>query len=33
VFEAGELQRIELLSLKQNARDLLMCLERYCLGD
>jgi hypothetical protein len=33
VFEAGELKRIELLSLKQNARDLLMCLERYCLGD
>jgi hypothetical protein len=32
-FEAGELKRIELLSLKQNARDLLMCLERYCLGD
>jgi hypothetical protein len=33
VFEVGELKRIELLSLKQNARDLLMCLERYCLGD
>jgi hypothetical protein len=33
VFEAGELKRIELLSLKQNARDLLICLERYCLGD
>ena len=33
VFEAGELKRIELLSLKQNARDLLMYLERYCLGD
>jgi hypothetical protein len=33
IFEAGELKRIELLSLKQNARDLLMCLERYCLGD
>ena len=33
VFEAGELKRIELLCLKQNARDLLMCLERYCLGD
>jgi hypothetical protein len=32
-FETGELKRIELLSLKQNARDLLMCLERYCLGD
>ena len=33
VFEAGELKRIELLSLKQNASDLLICLERYCLGD
>jgi len=33
VFEAGDLKRTELLSLKQNARDLLMCLERYCLGD
>jgi hypothetical protein len=33
VFEASELKRIELLGLKQNARDLLMCLERYCLGD
>jgi len=32
-FEAGELKRIELPTLKQNARDLLMCLERYCLGD
>jgi hypothetical protein len=32
-FETGELKRIELLSLKQNARDLLICLERYCLGD
>jgi hypothetical protein len=33
VFEAGELKCIELLSLNQNARDLLMCLEKYCLGD
>jgi hypothetical protein len=32
-FEAGELKCIELLSQNQNARDLLMCLERYCLGD
>ena len=32
VFEVGELKRIELLSLKQNARDLLICLEKYCLG-
>jgi hypothetical protein len=33
VFEADELKRIELLSLKQNASDLLICLERYCSGD
>jgi hypothetical protein len=33
VFEAGDLKRIELLSQKQFARDLLICLERYCLGD
>ncbi len=33
VFEVGELKRIELLSLKQFASDLLICLERYCLGD
>lgn len=31
VYENGKLRRIELLSLKQNSRDLLMCLERYCL--
>ncbi len=33
VFEAGELRRVELLSLKQNASDLLIHLEKYCLGD
>jgi hypothetical protein len=33
VLEAGDLKRIELLSRKQFARDLLICLERYCLGD
>lgn len=33
VFEAGQLKRIELLSLTQNATDLRMCLERYCLDD
>ena len=33
VFEAGELKCIKLLSLKQNANDLLICLERFCLGD
>jgi hypothetical protein len=30
VFEAGKLERIELLSQNQNARELLICLERYC---
>jgi hypothetical protein len=33
VFEAGQLKRIELLSLKQNASDLLICLEKYCARD
>jgi hypothetical protein len=33
VFEASDLKRIELPSQKQFARDLLICLERYCLGD
>ena len=33
VFEAGQLKRIELLTLNQNAADLLICLERYCFGD
>jgi hypothetical protein len=33
VFEAGKLERIELLSQNQNAKELLICLERYCLGD
>ena len=32
VFEAGQLKRIELLSLKQNAKDLSMCLERFLSG-
>jgi len=30
VFEHGELQRIELLSPKHYASDLLICLEKYC---
>ena len=30
---AGKLERIELLSLKQFASDLLICLKRYCLSD
>jgi len=33
VFQADELRRIELLSQKQIASDLLVCLERYCSGD
>jgi hypothetical protein len=33
VFEGGELKRIELLSQKQFASDLLICLEKYCSGD
>ncbi len=33
VFEADELKRIELLSLNQNADDLLICLEKFCSGD
>lgn len=33
VFEAGQLKRIELLTLNQNAAELLICLERYCFGD
>jgi hypothetical protein len=31
VFEAGELKRIELLSLKQNSDELLKCLKKYVL--
>ncbi len=32
LFDANELKRIELLSLKQNAKDLHMCLVKYCSG-
>ena len=32
-FADGKLARIELLSLNQNASNLLFCLERYCSGD
>lgn len=32
IFDGEKLARVELLSLKQNARDLAMCLERYCSG-
>ncbi|MBI3941528.1 MAG: hypothetical protein HY326_00815 [Chloroflexi bacterium] len=30
VFMQGQLVRVELLNLNQNAKDLAMCLERYC---
>jgi hypothetical protein len=32
VFDQGKLARVELLSLKQNAKDLSICLEKYCSG-
>jgi hypothetical protein len=32
VFDHGRLVRVELLSLKQNAKDLSICLEKYCSG-
>jgi hypothetical protein len=32
-FEGDQLKRVELLKLNQNAQDLIICLERYCLGD
>lgn len=32
VFEQGKLVRVELLSKKQFAQDLALCLERYCSG-
>lgn len=31
-FEDGQLTKIALLSQNQNARDLLICLEKYCFG-
>jgi len=33
VFEGGRLARVELLTQKQFARDLAICLERYCSGN
>ncbi len=33
IFVNGELKRIELLRSHVNAADLLICLEKYCLGD
>ena len=32
-FSDGKLKQIALLSLNQNAADLLICLEKYCLSD
>lgn len=32
VFDNNQLVRVELLSLKQNAKDLAICLEKYCSG-
>jgi hypothetical protein len=32
VFDQGKLVQVELLSLKQNAKDLSICLEKYCSG-
>ena len=31
-FTDGKIAKIELLSLKHFSKDLLICLERYCLG-
>ena len=33
IFEDGILTRVELLSTHENAKDLRICLERYCFGD
>ena len=32
-FDGQQLKRIELLKLNQNSQDLIICLERYCLGE
>lgn len=32
-FEGNQLKRVELLELNQNAQDLIICLEKYCLGE
>lgn len=32
-FVNGQLKQIELLSSHENAKELLICLEKYCLGD
>jgi len=33
IFEDGTLTRVELLTTHENAKDLRICLERYCFGD
>jgi hypothetical protein len=33
IFEAGVLTRIELLSTHENAKNMRICLERYCYGE
>lgn len=32
-FDGQQLKRIELLTLNQNTKDLIICLERYCSGE
>jgi len=32
-FDGQQLKRVELIKLNQNAQDLIICLERYCLGE
>jgi hypothetical protein len=32
-FDGQQLKRIELLKLNQNSQDMIICLERYCLGE
>jgi hypothetical protein len=32
-FDGQQLKRIELQTLNQNGKDLIICLERYCLGE
>jgi hypothetical protein len=33
IFEANILKRVELLSTHENAKDMRICLEKYCFGD
>lgn len=32
-FDGRKLKRVELIELNQNSEDLIICLERYCLGE